>query len=171
MATDMAIELAVKAKREVPDCFVSFGGHSVSFVAEDVLEQAAGAVVRGEGEPAIAPLPEAVRDGGVDGVPGIVTTAGRSPAPLMMHGVDGPLPARDLMRVVAASLIGTTIEWYDNSSDQSCDLRVCRVCPFEVSTEPAPNQHRRFSCRVRERESTPRPARNSATDPEAGHSP
>ena len=27
---------------------------------------------------------------------------------------------------VAASLIGTTIEWYDNSSDQSYDLRFCR---------------------------------------------
>ncbi|MGW7381309.1 hypothetical protein [Streptomyces sp. NPDC054794] len=30
-----------------------------------------------------------------------------------------PAPPADLKRVVAASLIGTTIEWYDNSSDQS----------------------------------------------------
>jgi hypothetical protein len=33
-----------------------------------------------------------------------------------------PAPA-SLKRIVAASLIGTTIEWYDNSSGQSCDLR------------------------------------------------
>ncbi|CAM5678380.1 hypothetical protein SGRIM128S_07414 [Streptomyces griseomycini] len=45
-------------KQEVPGCFVFLGGHSVSFVAEEVLEQARGAVdavVRGEGEPAVAP--------------------------------------------------------------------------------------------------------------------
>ena len=29
-----------------------------------------------------------------------------------------PTPA-NLKRIVAASLIGTTIEWYDNSSDRS----------------------------------------------------
>ncbi|MFH9735292.1 hypothetical protein [Streptomyces sp. NPDC017260] len=33
-------------------------------------------------------------------------------------------PAPDnFKRIVAASLIGTTIEWYDDSSDQSYDLR------------------------------------------------
>jgi hypothetical protein len=45
----------------------------------------------------------------------------------------------NLKRIVAASLIGTTIEWYDNSSDQSYDLLFSRHCPFEVSTEPAPD--------------------------------
>ncbi|WP_412079398.1 hypothetical protein ACLF6K_36250 [Streptomyces xanthophaeus] len=27
-------------------------------------------------------------------------------------------------RIVGASLVGTTIEWYDNSSDQGCHLRL-----------------------------------------------
>src|SRR5690242_13682704 len=52
-----AIDLAKKVKLSFPDCFVFLGGHSVSFVAEDVLDQAQGAVdavVRGEGEPAVA---------------------------------------------------------------------------------------------------------------------
>ncbi|MFI1325192.1 hopanoid C-3 methylase HpnR [Streptomyces rochei] len=123
-----AIELAVKVKREVPDCFVFFGGHSVSFVAEDVLEQAAGAVdavVRGEGEPAIAPLLEAVRDGGVDGVPGIVTAAGRGPAPLMMHGIDSPLPARDLMRNRRRYFIGEL--------DPCASIEFTRGCPWDCS--------------------------------------
>jgi magnesium-protoporphyrin IX monomethyl ester (oxidative) cyclase len=77
-----SLDLARAIKDAVPGCFVFFGGHSVSFVAEDVLEQAEGAVdavVRGEGEPAVAPLLEAVRDGGVDGVPGIVTPGGGLP--------------------------------------------------------------------------------------------
>jgi hypothetical protein len=29
-----------------------------------------------------------------------------------------------LKRIVAASLIGTTIEWYDDSFDQSYDLQI-----------------------------------------------
>ncbi|MFI6646957.1 hypothetical protein ACIBI8_04910 [Streptomyces sp. NPDC050529] len=37
-----------------------------------------------------------------------------------------PPPASNLRRIVAASLIGTTIEWYDNSSDQSYDVRFSR---------------------------------------------
>src|SRR6185312_7564964 len=96
-----AIELAHKVKRVVPGCFVFFGGHSVSFVAEEVLEQAVGAVdavVRGEGETAVGPLLQAVRDGGLQDVPGIVTTDGRGPEPLMLHSIDSPLPARDLTR-------------------------------------------------------------------------
>ncbi|MER7055103.1 hypothetical protein [Streptomyces sp. NPDC000351] len=33
-------------------------------------------------------------------------------------------PAPDnFKRIVAAPLIGTTVEWYDDSSDQSYDLR------------------------------------------------
>ncbi|MFJ8657239.1 hopanoid C-3 methylase HpnR [Streptomyces rochei] len=123
-----AIELAVKVKRELPDCFVFFGGHSVSFVAEDVLEQSAGAVdavVRGEGEPAIAPLLEAVRDGVVDGVPGIVTSTGRGPAPLMMHGIDSPLPARDLMRNRRRYFIGEL--------DPCASIEFTRGCPWDCS--------------------------------------
>ncbi len=35
-----AIRLAERVKEEVPGCFVFLGGHSVSFVAEEVIEQA-----------------------------------------------------------------------------------------------------------------------------------
>ncbi|MFE0413652.1 hopanoid C-3 methylase HpnR [Streptomyces tendae] len=123
-----AIDLAAKVKREVPGCFVFFGGHSVSFVAEDVLAQAAGAVdavIRGEGEPAITPLLEAVRDGGVDGVPGIITPSGRGPAPLMMHSIDSPLPARDLMRNRRRYFIGEL--------DPCASIEFTRGCPWDCS--------------------------------------
>ncbi|WP_217130591.1 hopanoid C-3 methylase HpnR [Streptomyces sp. AC558_RSS880] len=123
-----AIALATRVKREVPGCFVFLGGHSVSFVAEEVIEQAAGAVdavVRGEGEPAVAPLLEAVRDGGVEGVPGVVTAAGRGPAPLMLHGIDGPLPARDLMRGRRRYFIGEL--------DPCASVEFTRGCPWDCS--------------------------------------
>src|SRR6185437_5406076 len=96
-----AIELAAAAKAAVPGCFVFFGGHSVSFIAAEVLEQAGGsadAVIRGEGETAIGPLLAAIRDGGLDTVPGLVSAAGRGPAPRALDSIDYPRPARDLMR-------------------------------------------------------------------------
>ncbi|MFR9799547.1 hopanoid C-3 methylase HpnR [Streptomyces sp. MS06] len=123
-----AIGLAHAAKRSDPRCFVFFGGHSVSFVAEDVLEQAEGAVdavVRGEGEPAVAPLLEALRDGGVDGVPGVVTAAGRGPEPRMLHGIDSPLPARDLMRHRRRYFIGEL--------DPCASIEFTRGCPWDCS--------------------------------------
>jgi B12 binding domain len=96
-----ALGICAAAKSAVPGCFVFLGGHSVSFIAQDVLSQGRGnvdAVVRGEGETAIGPLLDAIRDGGLDTVPGIVTAQGRGPAPQAMHGIDSPRPARDLMR-------------------------------------------------------------------------
>ncbi|MFI2435850.1 hopanoid C-3 methylase HpnR [Streptomyces sp. NPDC018693] len=123
-----AIRIAHRAKAAVPGCFVFFGGHSVSFVAEDVLEQAEGsvdAVIRGEGEPAIAPLLEAVRDGGVDAVPGAITTSGRGPAPRMLHSIDGPRPARDLMRRRRKYFIGEL--------DPCASIEFTRGCPWDCS--------------------------------------
>ncbi|MFD7409725.1 hypothetical protein ACFV7R_45680 [Streptomyces sp. NPDC059866] len=41
----------------------------------------------------------------------------------MASAASPPPTPGNLKRIVAASLIGTTIEWYDNSFDQSYDLR------------------------------------------------
>ncbi|MEU0214822.1 hopanoid C-3 methylase HpnR [Streptomyces sp. NPDC006265] len=123
-----AIAIAHAAKRADPGCFVFFGGHSVSFVAEDVLAQSEGAldaVVRGEGEPAMAPLLAAVRDGGLDTVPGIVTPAGRGPQPRMLHGIDSPVPARDLMRHRRRYFIGEL--------DPCASIEFTRGCPWDCS--------------------------------------
>ncbi|MGP8303328.1 hypothetical protein ACTPOK_36460 [Streptomyces inhibens] len=49
-----------------------------------------------------------------------------------------PASPASLKRIVATSLIGTTIEWYDNSSDQSYDLLSSCHRPSAVSTETAP---------------------------------
>ncbi len=90
-----AIRLAERVKEELPDCFVFLGGHSVSFVAQEVVEQAKGAVdavIRGEGE-----LGRRAAAGGGAGRgrgrgAGVVTASGRGPAPLMLHSIDTPPP-------------------------------------------------------------------------------
>ncbi|MEU0216768.1 hopanoid C-3 methylase HpnR [Streptomyces sp. NPDC006265] len=123
-----AIGLAHAAKRAHPGCFVFFGGHSVSFVAEDVLEQAEGAVdavVRGEGEPAVVCLLAALADGGVQDVPGIVTAQGRGPEPRMLHSIDSPVPARDLTRHRRRYFIGEL--------DPCASIEFTRGCPWDCS--------------------------------------
>ena len=123
-----AFGIAAAAKRAEPGCFVFFGGHSVSFIAEDVLAQAEGcldAVIRGEGETAIGPLLAAVRDGGLDAVPGLVSLAGRGPAPQTLHSIDLPRPARDLMRRRRRYFIGEL--------DPCASIEFSRGCPWDCS--------------------------------------
>lgn len=44
----------------------------------------------------------------------------------------------DFERIAAEPLIGTTIEWCDNSFGQSYDLPLPYSWPTEAGTEPAP---------------------------------
>ena len=77
------IRLAHRIKRLLPGCYVFVGGHSISFLAGHLLEQADGAVdavVRGEGETAIVPLLEAFRDGRVPDLRGTDARGERSAA-------------------------------------------------------------------------------------------
>lgn len=123
-----AIEIARRAKAAFPGCFVFFGGHSVSFIADHVLEQAGGAVdavVRGEGEPAVAPLLAAARDGGLATVPGVVCADGRGPAPRLLESLDQPRPARDLTRRRNRYFIGEL--------DPCASIEFTRGCPWDCS--------------------------------------
>jgi magnesium-protoporphyrin IX monomethyl ester (oxidative) cyclase len=90
------LDLAKLIRRRLPDCFVFAGGHSVSFIARHVLEQAGGAldaVVRGDGE-AVTPLLLATsRDGGARELPGVVTPEGQGRGAPMMLDFDRRLPA------------------------------------------------------------------------------
>jgi magnesium-protoporphyrin IX monomethyl ester (oxidative) cyclase len=126
--TPEALDISAEAKRAVPGCFAFLGGHSVSFIAEDVLAQSQGtvdAVIRGEGETAIGPLLAAVQDGGLDTVPGIVTAQGRGPAPQALHSIDFPRPARDLMRHRRRYFIGEL--------DPCASIEFSRGCPWDCS--------------------------------------
>jgi B12 binding domain len=96
------LDLAAEVKRCLADCFTFAGGHSVSFIAPHVLEQADGAldaIVRGDGEVIIPLLLEATPDGAAHELPGVVTRAGQGKGPpLMLDSIDDCPPARDLMR-------------------------------------------------------------------------
>src|SRR5215469_1715724 len=66
------VDLAKWIKVVLPDCIVFAGGHSVSFVAEQVLAHAEGAidvVLKGEGETAAAALLAAMPDRALTSVP------------------------------------------------------------------------------------------------------
>src|SRR5215475_9988814 len=99
------LDLAREIKQRRPSRFVFAGGHSVSFIADHVLSQADGAldaVVRGDGEPIVASLLDAVESGaGPDELrqlPGVVSASGGGPAPQLASGLDDCPPARDLTR-------------------------------------------------------------------------
>jgi magnesium-protoporphyrin IX monomethyl ester (oxidative) cyclase len=122
------IDLAREIKTANPRRFVFAGGHSVSFIAEHVIEQARGgldAVVRGEGEAAIVALLDAIRDGGLLQAPGVVTTDGVGAAPAMVDSLDRHRPARDLTRRRNKYFIGVL--------DPCASIEFTRGCPWDCS--------------------------------------
>ena len=122
------IELALATKELHPHCFIFAGGHSVSFVAADVLTQSEGAidcVLRGEGEPAIGPLLDAIGDGALGKVPGAVTSSSAGPAPVLMSNLDDYMPARRLTRNRHRYFIGQL--------DPCASIEFTRGCPWDCS--------------------------------------
>lgn len=122
------IDLSRRIKQLVPGCLVFVGGHSVSFIAKHVLEQADGAidvVVRGEGEVATPLLLDAWRDGAPTEAPGVVTLQGSGPAPTMLDSIDEVPPARDLMRRRSKYFIGVL--------DPAASIEFTRGCPWDCS--------------------------------------
>src|SRR5262249_34879094 len=97
------IDLPRGARVILPDVFISVGGHSVSFIPEEILRHAAGAVdcvLIGEGETAIAGLLDALAKdlSKLNEVPGCVTLNHRGPPPTFLKSLDDLLPARDIVR-------------------------------------------------------------------------
>ncbi len=122
------IDLARTAKELLPQCFVFAGGHSISFVAEEVLEHADGSIdciLRGEGEPVIPLLLEAFPDNGIRQVPGVQTREGRGPSPIMMPSIDECLPARDLTR--------NRNQYFIGELDPCASIEFSRGCPWDCA--------------------------------------
>lgn len=121
------IDLAKAIKARNRDCFVFTGGHSGSFIAEELLEHGEGAidcVLRGEGELGATHLLAAL-PGDVSQVPGAVTRHGRGPAPLMLDNLDRFQPARDLLRRRRRYFIGEL--------DPCASIEFTRGCPWDCS--------------------------------------
>src|ERR1039457_3117678 len=122
------IDLAKDVKRLRKDIFVFSGGHSCSFVADEILEHADGAidaVIRGEGETATPMLLDAIGTGSIAKVPGVMTTQGAGPTPVMLDDLDKFFPARDLGRRRNKYFIGVL--------DPCASIEFTRGCPWDCS--------------------------------------
>jgi hopanoid C-3 methylase len=122
------VDLARHVKAVLPGCTVFAGGHSVSFVAEQVLAHAGGAidvVLKGEGETGAPALLAALPDGAVSEAPGAVTARGAGRPPVMVHSLDDHLPARHLG--------GRRRKYFIGSMDPAASIEFTRGCPWDCS--------------------------------------
>jgi hopanoid C-3 methylase HpnR len=122
------VDLARWVKALLPGCVVFAGGHSVSFVAEHVLEQADGGIdviVKGEGEAGTPALLAAAPDRAWAEVPGAVSAAGVSRPPAMVHSLDDHLPARHLS--------GRRRKYFIGVMDPAASVEFTRGCPWDCS--------------------------------------
>ncbi len=124
------IDLAKSTKEVWPRTFFFVGGHSASFVAEDLLRHAGGAidcVVKGEGEAAIVSLLHTLREDrtAIDSVPGVVSLNGQGPPPRFVESLDDCRPARDLLRYRRKYFIGVL--------DPCASVEFSRGCPWDCS--------------------------------------
>jgi magnesium-protoporphyrin IX monomethyl ester (oxidative) cyclase len=122
------VDLAKWVKSVLPRCFVFVGGHSVSFVAEQVLGHSEGAVdvvLRGEGETGAPALLRAFPERAAMTVPGAVTPDGSGPPPVMAHSLDDHLPARHIG--------GRRRKYFIGVLDPAASIEFTRGCPWNCS--------------------------------------
>jgi hopanoid C-3 methylase len=122
------IDLARAARALLPTAFISVGGHSVSFIPEEILRHTAGAVdcvLIGEGETAITSLLDALAKDreNLKEVPGCVTLDHRGPPPTFVKSLDDLLPARDIVRHRRKYFIGQL--------DPAASIEFSRGCPWD----------------------------------------
>jgi hopanoid C-3 methylase len=122
------VDLARATRATLPDAFISVGGHSVSFIADEVLRHAQGAVdcvLTGEGETAIVSLLDALAKDRLSlrEVPGCVTLDHRGPPPTFVKSLDDLLPARDIVRHRRKYFIGQL--------DPAASIEFSRGCPWD----------------------------------------
>ena len=122
------VDLARATRAQLPACFIFVGGHSVSFIARDIIAHAEGAidcVLTGEGEATVADLLAASRDGGIARVAGAVTAAGDGPPPRFVERLDALRPARDLLPHRRKYFIGPL--------DPCASIEFARGCPWDCT--------------------------------------
>src|SRR5258708_5780457 len=122
------VDLAKLIKVIFPCCVVFAGGHSVSFVAEQVLAHAEGAidvVLKGEGEAGAPALLAAAPDPALDEVPGAVTPDGPGRPPQLVHSLDDHLPARHPC--------GRRRKYFMGVMDPAASIEFTRGCPWDCS--------------------------------------
>ncbi len=124
------VDLAVATRRWSPDSFVFVGGHTASFIPQELLADSAGAidcVVRGEGEATVGRLLQEIPGGRLDQVPGLVCAQGSGPAPTLLAepDLDACGPTRDLLPQRMRYFIGEL--------DPCASIEFTRGCPYHCS--------------------------------------
>src|SRR5581483_5579731 len=122
------IDLARAIRELSPETFICIGGHSVSFIPEEVLQHANGAVdcvLIGEGETAITGLLDALTDSppNLKNVSGCITLEHRSAPPGFVKSLDDLLPARELLQHRHKYFIGAL--------DPAASIEFSRGCPWD----------------------------------------
>jgi hopanoid C-3 methylase HpnR len=122
------VELAKATRARWPQSFLFVGGHSASFIPHELLQHAPGAidcVVRGEGEAITPRILEALPDGALETLPGVVTPHGTGPAPLLLEHLEQYPPARNLVRKRHKYFIGVL--------DPCASIEFTRGCPWDCA--------------------------------------
>ncbi len=132
------LDLAKLSKQALPRSFVVVGGHSASFTAREILEQAGGGVdcvLKGEGEASAVRLLERLKEGagdalaedaaGLADVPGAVTRHGEGPPAVFVRSLDDLNPARDLLPQRHKYFIGML--------DPCASIEFSRGCPWDCT--------------------------------------
>jgi hopanoid C-3 methylase len=120
------IDLAKLARQILPKAFIFCGGHSISFIAGEVLGHGDGAIdaiVMGEGETTVPRMLERVPR--VDGVAGVATARGNGPRAGMLADLNTIRPARHLTRRRRKYFIGQL--------DPCASIEFSRGCPWDCS--------------------------------------
>jgi magnesium-protoporphyrin IX monomethyl ester (oxidative) cyclase len=120
------IDLAKAVREMLPKAFVFCGGHSISFIAAEVLEHGDGAIdaiATGEGETTVPLMLRQIPK--VDGMPGVTTINETGPRTEMMADIDAIRPARHLTRRRRKYFIGEL--------DPCASIEFSRGCPWDCS--------------------------------------
>jgi hopanoid C-3 methylase HpnR len=124
------VDLCKQTRERLPGCFIFVGGHSVSFIAREVLEHGEGCIdciLRGEGEASITELLLAAEHDRKDltKIAGVVTLDGEGPPPRLLSTLDAVRPARDLVRHRRKYFIGML--------DPAASIEFSRGCPWDCT--------------------------------------
>ena len=122
------IDLAIATKQVLPNSFIFVGGHSASFIPEQILEHAQGAIdcmLVGEGELITPQLLDALPATSLEKLSGVVTLNGRGPKPELVPDINELKPARDLTRKRRKYFIGEL--------DPCASIEFARGCPWDCS--------------------------------------
>jgi magnesium-protoporphyrin IX monomethyl ester (oxidative) cyclase len=120
------IDLAKLVRQILPKTFIFCGGHSISFIAGEVLGHGDGAidaVVMGEGETTVPLMLQSVPR--VDGIAGVATPNGNGPRATMTTDINSIRPARHLTRRRRKYFIGEL--------DPCASIEFSRGCPWDCS--------------------------------------